>query len=171
MWRRRFVFWNVMKELIFPGRAVLVGDAAADAVVDYSAVLTRMASADTIELRALDEKGRNVEVYYMLGSAAPVMAQTVESEQAEPDNAEAVRYMQAAIRRLDPNLVDSVYDEEADSADFRGHRSRSRDHGRPEVASDVRQAASGTSGSGADEADEHPSIDRHSDAERFGRSQ
>ena len=160
-----------MKELIFPGRAVLVGDAAADAVVDYSAVLTRMASADTIELRALDEKGRSVEVYYMLGSAAPVMAQTVESELAEPDNEEAVRYMHAAIRRLDPNLVDSVYDEDADGADFRGHRSRSLDRGDREDGADVRQAASGTSGGGARRAGEHPSFQRHPDALRFGRPQ
>jgi len=163
-----------MKELIFPGRAVLVGDAAADAVVDYSAVLTRMASADTIELRALDEKGRSVEVYYMLGSAAPVMAQTVESELAEPDNAEALRYMHAAIRRLDPNLVDSVYDDEADAADFRGHRSRSIDHEDLEKSADVRRAASGmsgTSGGGASQADEHPSFRHYHDALRFGRPQ
>jgi hypothetical protein len=163
-----------MKELIFPGRAVLVGDAAADAVVDYSAVLTRMASADTIELRALDEKGRSVEVYYMLGSAAPVMAQTVESQLAEPDNDEAVRYMHAAIRRLDPNLVDSVYDEEADAADFRGHLSRSLDHADLEEAADVKRTAFGaseSSGGGASREDEHPSFRRHPDAPRFGRPQ
>jgi len=100
----------IMKELIFAGRPVLVGDAAADAVVDYSAVLVRAASADTIELRALDASGARIEVYYVLGSAGTVMAQTVESAEPEPDNAEAVTYMNAAIHRLDPNPVDSDFE-------------------------------------------------------------
>lgn len=120
-----------MKELIFAGRPVLVGDAAADAVVDYTAVLMRASSADTVELRALDQNGRSIEVYYVLGSAAPVMAQTVDTSHAEPDNAEAVRYMRAAMRRLDPGPLKVGFDylDDASPSDFVQRRSHDRDDG------------------------------------------
>lgn len=120
-----------MKELIFAGRPVLVGDAAADAVVDYTAVLMRASSADAVELRALDQNGRSIEVYYVLGGAAPVMAQTVDSSHAEPDNVEAVRYMRAAMRRLDPGPLEVGFDylDDASPSDFVQRRSHDRDDG------------------------------------------
>jgi hypothetical protein len=159
-----------MKELIFPGRAVLVGDAAADAVVDYSAVLTRMASADTIELRALDENGHGIEAYYLLGGAAAVMAQTVESALAEPDNDEAVRYMRAAIRRLDPDLVDAVYDD-ADAMHFRGHRPRVRENAlAAEASADPLGAEASASPSRTGRAAGYAAFERQPDALRFGRT-
>jgi hypothetical protein len=97
-----------VKELVYAGRAVLVGDEAADAVVDYAAVLARMRSADSVELEALTEDRRPVRVYYVLGNVAPVMAQTIEIDEAEPDNASQVGYMRAALRRLDPDLMDTA---------------------------------------------------------------
>jgi hypothetical protein len=97
-----------MKELVFAGRSLFVGDAAADAVVDYTAVLARTASADTVELRAVTEAGNRVEAYLVLDSAAPVMAQTADHDEPEPDNAQVVSYMRAAIHRLNPDAVDYV---------------------------------------------------------------
>jgi hypothetical protein len=97
-----------VKELVYAGRTVLVGDEAADAVVDYTTVLARMRSADSVELEALTEDGRPVRVYCVLGTVAPVMAQTAVGDEAEPDNASQVDYMRAAIRRLDPDLMDAA---------------------------------------------------------------
>lgn len=95
-----------MKELVFAGRSLLVGDDAADAVVEYTAVLSRSSSADTVELRALTPTGRSVEAYYVLDGAAAVMAQTADSSEPEPDNTHIVQYMRDAIHRLNPEAVD-----------------------------------------------------------------
>ena len=95
-----------VKELVFAGRSLLVGDDAADAVVEYTAVLARSASADTVELRALTSAGERVDAYLVLDAAAPVMALTTASAKAEPDNLHIVQYMHEAIHRLNPEAVD-----------------------------------------------------------------
>lgn len=95
-----------MKELVFGGRGVLVGDTAADTVVEYAAVLARAATADTIELRALGERGQPLRVYYMLNSTVAIMAQSSSSSAPEPDNVEIVHYMRDAMKRLDPDPLE-----------------------------------------------------------------
>ena len=93
---------------MFAGRSLLVGDAAADAVVEYTAVLARTASADTVELQAFTEAGKWIRACLVLDGAAAVMAQTTDRGEPEPDNSDAVQYMREAIHRLNPNPVDYV---------------------------------------------------------------
>ena len=95
-----------MKELVVAGSVFLVDDAAADLVVDYTAVLTRAHSADVIELRAITDAGRAVEVSLVLSAATPVFSQTVLRTVPEPDNTDMVHYMRDAIRRKSPDPFD-----------------------------------------------------------------
>lgn len=95
-----------MKKLVVGGTALLVGDDAADAIVEYAAVLARAGSADTVELRAIDPSGRGVQAYYALTATCAAMAQSTDSSGPEPDNTEIVNYINAQIRRLDPNLLE-----------------------------------------------------------------
>lgn len=99
-----------MKELVFSGRAMLVGDAAADAMVEYSAVLARAGRADTVELRAIGTAGRELRAFFALTAATAVMAQTSDYAGPEPDNADTVDYIDAQIHRLDPDLLDFPLD-------------------------------------------------------------
>ncbi|MHA7987383.1 hypothetical protein ACX9R5_16425 [Rathayibacter sp. CAU 1779] len=93
-----------MKELIFCGTPVLIGDEAADTLVAYAATLNRVGRSDNVELRALTTEGHDISVRYLLNSAATLMTQSTTMAALEPNNRQSVRYMKAAQHRLDPPL-------------------------------------------------------------------
>jgi hypothetical protein len=89
-----------MKELTYADKTVLVGDAAADTIIEYSALLAEKGHADSVILNAIAESGGLVVASFVLGSGTNLMAATTASDQPDPDNAEGIASMREAIDRL-----------------------------------------------------------------------
>lgn len=89
-----------MKHITYAEKSLLVGDLAADTLLEYAALLARLHSADTVNLKAMGVEGNDVIATFLLDTGAPLMAETTRSSMPEPDNAEAIAYMQTQIMRL-----------------------------------------------------------------------
>lgn len=90
-----------MKHLTYDGAAWLLGDTAAQALLDYAVALAKTASADSIELQAIDEQGNTRGVAFLLGPATMMTADDSASEAPEPDNAAAVNEIEKLIAAIE----------------------------------------------------------------------
>jgi hypothetical protein len=96
-----------VKHITFGEKNLLVGDAAADAILKYAAFLATQARGDTVQIRAISSDGDEVTVTFLLGPGVTMMAETSHTSLPEPDNDDAVAYMQAAPTRR-PEVHPSV---------------------------------------------------------------
>ncbi len=78
-------------------KSLLIGDAAADTLVRYAALLAKLGSGDAVELSAVGVDGEQVEVTFLLNSGTVMIAETTNSTLPEPDNSEQVEYMLGRI--------------------------------------------------------------------------
>jgi hypothetical protein len=79
---------------------LLVGDLAADTIVEYAALLARQSSGDTVELHAVSGDGDEVVATLLLNSGTSLMVETTHSSLQEPDNSAAVEYMRAQMQLI-----------------------------------------------------------------------
>lgn len=86
-----------MKHITYADTSVLVGDDAADTLLEYAATLARHQSADALELEALGSDGHDIRATFLLDSGASLLAASSRSQLPEPDNAAAIRYMRERI--------------------------------------------------------------------------
>ncbi len=89
-----------MKHITFADKSLLVGDVAADLLLEYASLLGQRGSADTVHLRSIGIDGNEVEATFLLGGGASLMAESTESVLPEPDNADAVMYMRERMMRM-----------------------------------------------------------------------
>jgi hypothetical protein len=89
-----------MKHVTYADKSLLVGDEAADTITEYSALLAKHGSADTVTLSAFGADGDDVEATFVLDQGTVLMAESTHSSIPEPDNAEAVREMREKMMRL-----------------------------------------------------------------------
>jgi hypothetical protein len=89
-----------MKHVTYAEKSLLVGDEAADALTEYSALLAQHGHADTVTLKAYGADGEDVEATFVLDQGTILMAETTHSSIPEPDNSEAVRDMREKGMRL-----------------------------------------------------------------------
>lgn len=90
-----------MKHVSYADKPVLVGDDAADTLIEYARVLAEHREADTVTLRAVSPDGNTVEATYLLNPSTILMIETTNSELEPPDNDEAVRRMRNRIEALE----------------------------------------------------------------------
>jgi hypothetical protein len=88
-----------MKHITFGDKSLLIGDDAADAVLDYAAKLATEGKGDTVEMHAISSDGDEVLATFLLGPGVTMMAETTNTKLPEPDNSEAIEYMQNAQKR------------------------------------------------------------------------
>ncbi|GAA0964022.1 hypothetical protein [Frigoribacterium faeni] len=86
-----------MKHITFASKSLLVGDDAADTLLEYAALLAQSGQADTVELNAINADGNAVVATFLLDAGASLMAESTTSEIEAPDNAEAIEYMRSEI--------------------------------------------------------------------------
>jgi hypothetical protein len=99
------VVW--MKRITFGDKSLLVGDTAADALLEYAAVLATGAKGDTVEIQAISSDGNEVTATFLLGPGVTMMAETASTKLPEPDNAVALAYMvQAQVRPIVSGISD-----------------------------------------------------------------
>jgi hypothetical protein len=88
-----------MKHITFGDKSLLIGDAAADALLKYAAFLATAARGDTVEVHAISSDGDEVTASFLFGPGATVMAETSHTQLPEPDNSAAIAYMEQAQKR------------------------------------------------------------------------
>jgi hypothetical protein len=88
-----------MKHVTMAHTSLLVGDAVANALVRYATLLGRIGSADSVIIRSIGVTGEVVEASFLLNSGTVLIAESTTSGLQEPDNAEALQYMQDQIAR------------------------------------------------------------------------
>ncbi len=79
-------------------KSLLVGDAAADALVRYAALVAQLGGGDSVELAAIGVDGEMVTASLLLNSGTVLMAESTRSELPEPDNTGVTEYMLKRLR-------------------------------------------------------------------------
>lgn len=113
-----------MKHVTFAEKSLLMGDDAADCLLEYARVLAETTGADTVTVTAIGTDGNTVDAAFLLNSSSVMVIESTNSATEPPDNSEAVRYMQDRIDRLlHPREVQPSSDRDGydyDIADFDG---------------------------------------------------
>jgi hypothetical protein len=86
-----------MKHITGAEKSLLVGDEAADLLMEYASFLGNSRMVDTVKLRAFGVDGEEVTATFLLNEGTNILAESTRSQLPEPDNAEAVRYMRETI--------------------------------------------------------------------------
>ena len=89
-----------MKHITYAEKSLLVGDEAADVLLDYAAALTTAGRGDKVDLNATGADGDVVVASFVLGQGVSIMAETTTSTAPEPENSEVVAYMNEQIAAL-----------------------------------------------------------------------
>lgn len=87
-----------MKSITYAEKSWLLGDAAADAVVEYAVLLAKTNSADSVDLQALSADGAPHLLTLVIGPATMMTAASEASVADEPDNEEAVAIIHERMR-------------------------------------------------------------------------
>jgi hypothetical protein len=86
-----------MMHLTFADKSLLVGDAVADLLVEYTAVLAQRGEADTITLTAYGSDGQKVTAKFALSEGAALLAESTQTDLPDPENGEAESYLREQI--------------------------------------------------------------------------
>ncbi|GAB3615520.1 hypothetical protein GCM10027416_00770 [Okibacterium endophyticum] len=89
-----------MKHITYADKSVLVGDEAADLLLEFAALVAKSATGETVKLRAYDTLGEEVEATFLLDSGASMMAESTTSLLPEPDNDDAVAHMRERMQLI-----------------------------------------------------------------------
>ena len=89
-----------MKFLTYADRSVLIGNEAADTLIEYSALLADNGRADSVALNAIGPDGDDIVASFVLGSGTNLMAESTSSQLPEPDNTDGLSYMKEKLDDL-----------------------------------------------------------------------
>ena len=89
-----------MKHVTFADKAVLMGDAAADTLLEYARVIAETSGADSVTLQAISPDGNTVDASFLLNANTILMVESTNSEVEPPENADAVREMRDRINAI-----------------------------------------------------------------------
>ena len=89
-----------MKHVTFGEKSLLMGDDAADSLIDYARLLAIASSADTVTVRAIGADGNTVDAAFLLNQSTVLVVESTNSTMVPPQNDEAVRYMEERMDRL-----------------------------------------------------------------------
>jgi hypothetical protein len=104
----------VVRHVTIAGKSLLVGDEAAATLVQYATLLGKLNSADNVTIRSIGIDGAQVDAVFLLNSGTVMMAESTASTLPEPDNADALSYMQDRLQRYETY---SLADDESDLGD------------------------------------------------------
>lgn len=94
-----------MKSITYAEKSWLLGDAAADIVVEYAVLLARTNSADSVDVNALSPSGESHRLTLVIGPATMMTSASEENAGEEPDNEDAVAVIRERIRVItDPPI-------------------------------------------------------------------
>ncbi|WP_186377042.1 hypothetical protein [Curtobacterium pusillum] len=88
-----------MKYIHYDGSLILTGDAIADAVVDYAAVLGANERTDTVAIPAVADDGSVTRTTVLIGPASELTVSTAPDDELEPEDIAFVRNLRDAAAR------------------------------------------------------------------------
>jgi|GEM_PF-937756 len=86
-----------MKHVTYSDKSLLIGDEAADVLIEYAALLGREGGADTVDLRAISSAGDETTATFLLNAGSVLMVETATTKVEEPDNNGAILEMHARM--------------------------------------------------------------------------
>ena len=86
--------------MTFADKSLLMGDDAADTLLEYARVIADSEGADTVTLRSMSQDGNTVDASFLLNVNTVLMIETTNSEVQPPDNTAAVIEMRERITAL-----------------------------------------------------------------------
>jgi hypothetical protein len=89
-----------MKHLTFADKDLLIGDTAADLIIEYTVLLAKRSDADSVTINAYGADGNEVSATLLLDQGAVVIAETSHNSLPEPDNQNAESYLRNRIDAL-----------------------------------------------------------------------
>jgi len=89
-----------MKHVTYADRSLLVGDEAADTLLEYARLVAENHGVETVTLRSVDADGIAVETSFLLTTSSDLLIQSHNSEQDPPDNTDAVARMRSRIDQM-----------------------------------------------------------------------
>src|SRR3954447_9517748 len=95
--RGRADYSRRMKHVTFGEKTLLLGDDAADTLLEYARVLANASAADSVTLTAIGPDGNTVEVSFLVNASTELLIESTNNELPAPDNADAVREMRERI--------------------------------------------------------------------------
>jgi hypothetical protein len=89
-----------MKHVTYADKSLLIGDAAADLLVQYAAALGSAGQSDSVSVHAISSDGDEVDAMFLLGEGAPLMNETTTSTLPELENSAVETYMRERMEFL-----------------------------------------------------------------------
>jgi hypothetical protein len=90
-----------MQHLTFADKSLLIGDDLAELILEYSALLGRIGSADSVRIHAIGADGDDVVAGLLLNEGTSLISETSRSSLPEPANDDAEAYLRERISRFD----------------------------------------------------------------------
>jgi hypothetical protein len=86
-----------MKHVTYADKSHLMGDGAADTLLEHARLLADNEHADTVTLTAISPDGNAVEASFLLTPSSVLMVESTNSDVAPPDNTNAIADMRDRI--------------------------------------------------------------------------
>ncbi|WP_295101851.1 hypothetical protein [uncultured Microbacterium sp.] len=86
-----------MKLVTYGEKSLLMGDEAADTLLEYARLIGDNKRADTVTFQAISPDGNTVEASFLLNLSTVLMVESTNSTTEAPDNIQAVVEMQDRI--------------------------------------------------------------------------
>jgi len=99
-----------MKRVSYSGQIFLTGDAVADALLEYAAVLARAGQADKVNLPGIGEGGRVTRFDLLVGPASQIIAEAVEFVGEELVDDELIADLEVRGRRARAGRIGEGHD-------------------------------------------------------------
>lgn len=87
-----------MKHIHYDGSIVTTGDAIAEAVIEYAAVLGANGRSDTVNVPTFDEHGTSTVATLLIGPASQIVIDDAPDDELEPEDPEFVERLREASR-------------------------------------------------------------------------
>jgi hypothetical protein len=107
-----------MKNIHYAGEVLMTGDAIADAVVQYAETLAKHGTSASIGIPVVTDSGVTTEANFLLGPASQLVAVTMDSDFADPQDDELIARMTAEKSKLDGVEIRSASGVEPDPPDY-----------------------------------------------------
>lgn len=89
-----------MKHVTFAEKSLLVGDEAADLLLEFARLIGQRGGSDLVTVHAIGPDGNDVDATFLINASTVMMAETASAQLSEPDNADAEDYLSARIDEI-----------------------------------------------------------------------
>ncbi len=86
-----------MKHVTFADKSLLMGDDAADALLEYARLIAETRGADSVTLKSISSDGNTVDASFLLNANTVLLIESTNSQVEPPDNHAATMEMQDRI--------------------------------------------------------------------------